>query len=427
MAKATWLEKLLFFRSCRRRPSGIFNARFARREHRRHGIFCKPDGLPRRCELISKNAFEQDVKVRFNPRYDSLDHWRGVAALWVLMFHGFGSIRIANLSVHPLIEWLKWISDRGSFGVQLFFVISGYCIAANIYRCHQKRIGAWGFFSDRLLRIYPTYWVACLIAILMNAAASPFNHVPLRANLPENWRAALANVFLVEPYVGYNPFLLVSWSLVYELGFYLMVALGFSLWRRGAGFALLLAMGVVCGLAGMLGVPHGLFYVLTYWPEFMCGGLVFIALWTKHSNKSGFWLPLVVMCGLVIPKMFAFPTLVSGKEMAETVAFALILFFLYPFDKKISNWRPLHWLAWVGTLSYSLYLTHIVFMGKVIGVASRWVAADSLLQLPVQLVGWGSAIIGAWLVFKFCEQPLERWRHSLRHRSFAPAKKTESK
>jgi peptidoglycan/LPS O-acetylase OafA/YrhL len=40
-------------------------------------------------------------------RYRSLDHWRGIAALAVMVFHSFGAVRIAGQSVHPSIQWLK--------------------------------------------------------------------------------------------------------------------------------------------------------------------------------------------------------------------------------------------------------------------------------------------------------------------------------
>ena len=69
------------------------------------------------------------------------------------------------------------------------------------------------------------------------------------------------------------------------------------------------------------------------------------------------------------------------------------------------------------TISYSLCLTHVIFLGKLIVLAFWRIVAGSRLQLPLQWVGWAAAILGAWLVFKFCEQPLERWRHSVPRRS----------
>jgi peptidoglycan/LPS O-acetylase OafA/YrhL len=274
------------------------------------------------------------------------------------------------------------------------------------------------------VRIYPTYWVACLIAIVMNALAAPFNHVPLQANLPGSWNVALANLFLVEPYVGVPAFLLVSWSLVYELGFYVLAAVGFALWRRGGNPWLLLALGLACGIAALLGVHEGIFYVLRFWPEFFCGVLVFSGLWLKMTKARRAWWPLLGTAGFAVVGVFSLPSGERVGQMIGAAAFAWLLFFLHPMDARITGWRPLRWLAWVGTISYSLYLTHITFMGKVLGLASRRIASDSMLQLAVQVASWGAAILGAWIIFKFCEQPLERWRRSLRRRSFAPLART---
>lgn len=120
---------------------------------------------------------------QFSSEYRTLVHWRGIAALSVVVFHGFGAISIADLTVHPSVAWLKWVSDFGGFGMHLFFVISGYCIAANIYRLSFQPVNAWEFLRDRLLRIYPVYWAACLAAILLNALSAPFNRVRLYKHL----------------------------------------------------------------------------------------------------------------------------------------------------------------------------------------------------------------------------------------------------
>ncbi len=353
----------------------------------------------------------------FDPRYVSLDHWRGVAALAVVLFHGFGSARIVHLVVHPSIAWLKALSDYGWLGVDLFFVISGYCIAANLYRMACSNLGSWGFFRDRLFRIYPTYWVACILAIALNTVAAPFNHVSLADNLPANWTAALGDVLLVEPYLHTAPFLLVSWTLVYELGFYLLAAFGYALWRRGINLYGLFVVAIGLAVWGLWGVPWLGGYVLQLWPEFLCGGVVFFCLWLKNLRPSIALWPLVILLGFaILGNILPLP----GQrclEMTLAAAFACLLVLLHPYDGQIARWRSLHWLAWVGTISYSLYLTHTLFMGKVINLVSRRIAADSLFQLPLQLIGWLAAILGAWLIFKFCEQPLECWRHSMRRRS----------
>jgi peptidoglycan/LPS O-acetylase OafA/YrhL len=37
----------------------------------------------------------------WNPQYKTLDHWRGIAALWVMIFHGFGTTY--EKSLHPFV------------------------------------------------------------------------------------------------------------------------------------------------------------------------------------------------------------------------------------------------------------------------------------------------------------------------------------
>jgi peptidoglycan/LPS O-acetylase OafA/YrhL len=454
-------------------------------------------------------------------RYRSLDHWRGVAALAVVLFHGFGAVRLGGQTVHPSIQWLKWLSDFGWFGVHLFFVISGYCIAANVCRLVQHRLGPWDFLRDRLLRIYPTYWGACLFALIVALGSLPFNHTSLAHNLPSGPLAAVSNLLLVEPYVGVDPFLLVSWSLVYELGFYVLVALGFGLVRAGMGFSWALVAAVALGVLALFGPWKGALYVLNLWPEFLSGGIVFVALWLNARGVAQLpppvSLPVVAQppSPVSVPVVTQPPSAVSAPQLpspahsrstpgrqsellqAEPIAhfpgapitesadgsdgalgsspsscsvgapvsgtagvetlsgtprikaqrsarllllvpiafavigllahsnanwlgsgvgaalFALALYGLHPLDRWIAGWRPLAWLAWVGTFSYSLYLVHVSF-GRVLNLGTRVIPADSVWFIFLVVGYWIVAIAGAWVFYQLCEAPLERWRQRLK-------------
>ena len=357
----------------------------------------------------------------FDSRYASLDHWRGVAALSVMVFHAFGQVRGAGLSVHPSIMWLKWLSDYGGFGVDIFFVISGFCIAANLYRCAQSNRGAMDFLRDRVLRIYPMYWAACVAAIAMNVVASPFNQVPIEAGLPADLKTAIANVLLLEPYFGnVPPLLLVSWSLVFEIGFYILAALGFALWRFGANVWLLLGLGFVLGLVGVLHANDNILYVLKLWPEFAFGAAVFVSLWLRERRPTAAWLALPPLLIFVIIDLFAYP---KGWPTPLLVAagFALLLHVLHPWDALIAKARPLCFFGWVGTFSYSLYLTHAPLGLRIIPLGRRWVEHDSPWMWLLQVLGWGGSIAVAWLFYRFFEARLERWRRGL-NKSPKPSK-----
>ena len=66
-------------------------------------------------------------------RYQSLDLWRGLAALLVVVFHAFASYTGANYSdYHPVVVACWLVGGNGWLGVHIFFVVSGYCIAAAV-------------------------------------------------------------------------------------------------------------------------------------------------------------------------------------------------------------------------------------------------------------------------------------------------------
>jgi peptidoglycan/LPS O-acetylase OafA/YrhL len=344
-------------------------------------------------------------------RYKTLDHWRGVAALMVVMFHGLGAIRGSDLWMHPSIAWIYWLSDFGWFGVHLFFVISGYCIAANLCRQWQVEGVTFGFLWDRLLRIYPTYWAACIASVGVALAAMPFNRTTLRHNLPAGPLEATTNLLLLEPYLGVPSFLLVSWSLVYELGFYALAAIGFALARTGVRVPWILFGGVLLAFLGLLGPWTGPFLILNFWPEFFSGVMVFFAIRSRSRGDVAGRLIILLPAAFALVGVFALPDDHRAGQLIGAAAFALLLFAVHPFDAKMASVRGWSWLGWVGTFSYSLYLIHVPVESRFLHMAGRWVGHDQPAQVFLLVLGWLVAVAAAWCFYKVCEEPLEHWRH----------------
>src|SRR5262249_14317079 len=88
------------------------------------------------------------------PRYRALDIWRGIACLMVIAFHTTIEAPSSNGGVAgSLIAITRW----GWTGVSIFFVISGYCIAASLDAERRRGGRASAFLIRRACRIYPPY------------------------------------------------------------------------------------------------------------------------------------------------------------------------------------------------------------------------------------------------------------------------------
>ncbi|MBV9963658.1 MAG: acyltransferase [Parafilimonas sp.] len=94
-----------------------------------------------------------------------LDHLRAFAIMFVFFFH------YGRLFPHP--EWTNSISTFGWTGVDLFFVLSGYLIASQLFKkiAQQNKISVKEFFIKRFFRIIPIYLFVVALYFLF-----PFTH-----------------------------------------------------------------------------------------------------------------------------------------------------------------------------------------------------------------------------------------------------------
>jgi exopolysaccharide production protein ExoZ len=152
---------------------------------------------------------------------------RAVAAIGVVVFH-FGLMPATSLPFQV-----------GAFGVDLFFVLSGFIIA------HSSARSARHFLPRRLIRVIPAYWIATLIAALVTLQAlSPTEAV--------DW--LIQSLFYLPHPQGRPPLIFVAWTLVYELAFYLLYWLALRFGTRAAPPACI-ALLLVLALVHLPGLP----------------------------------------------------------------------------------------------------------------------------------------------------------------------------
>jgi peptidoglycan/LPS O-acetylase OafA/YrhL len=345
------------------------------------------------------------TKASWNPRFGLLDNARGIAILGVMLFHGFATSY--GHSVHPWVVPLQWLARQGWLGIDIFFVISGYSIASNIYSSVPKGAGPSDFIKGRIWRIVPAYWAAFLGAIGVAILAIPFNGTSLEANVPHSFLEWFGNLFFLQTLL-HRPFYVVScWFIADLVGFYLLTT--FFFWvGRVVSFRLGLALVLI---SAFLAVPFCFRWpILSLWIEYVSGVLVFYALWQfreKCSSLAAFMVLLLLAC---VPLGYREFVVLRNPGPLTASLFSLALLMLYRWDTYLSAWAPLSWLKWFGTISYSLYLCHIPIQGRVVNLGMRFAPFVSLKFFGVQVLGWAAAIVVSYAFYRYVEKPIQEFR-----------------
>jgi len=293
---------------------------------------------------------------------------RGLCALLVFVFH-LGSAGIflwpAGTPVRDAVTFL-WTSC--AYGVDMFFMISGFVILGSLLR--HKTVG--GFVKDRFVRIYSA-WVPALIAVTVVCVA--FKMKMFADVTPaEGLGLFVANFFLLPPLVPLPLIHFGSWSLTYEWVFYLTAAAGVLLHRRTAGRPWSsLAIAAWCLLAAVFVAlyPRAMF--------FLTGVLVFkYRDWIAQHRQWLRFPALSLLLFLVAWRM----TDASKAELSDTlldfirdgrwlpaiVAFAASLHMFASVclnaDRQ-TNFLKGRAFQFLGTISYSFYLWHALVMSLV--------------------------------------------------------------
>ena len=322
-------------------------------------------------------------------RLETLDCLRGIAAFAVLWFH----LTNGHLGFLP-DGALKSSGSFGWLGVEVFFVISGFILPYALKRAGYQPADYFRFVWKRILRLDPPYLVCIAVVIFLNFAstlAPGFRGLPFQFDLKQ----VLLHLGYLNAFFNHDWLNVVFWTLAIEFQFYLLVALIFPLISHPslavrAGTGGLLAVAAFLLPSGNL-VFHYLFlFLLGMWAFQIKSGLQ-----TGSGSQALGW-------GLLAGG--AWFTLGAPAALAGTVTGLLIV-------HARLNARP---LLFLGQISYSLYLLHVPFGGRVINLGSRF--ADGPVERVAVLVLAVAVCIGAAFLFhRWVELPAQRWSAAVRY------------
>lgn len=316
-------------------------------------------------------------------RFDEIDALRGIAAIVVVLYH---YIVFYDEKFGHLKENYVEIFSYGHYGVQLFFIISGFVIYMSILKVKS----APDFLTKRAIRLYPTY----IFAIIVTFVFVGFSAIgSLKAGVLDMF----VNMTMFQDFFGVKNVDGVYWSLRVELTFYLMMAalLIFKLERRVmlvtiTWLAVSALIQITNGIAGTETTALLEKFSMSNYCQMFIIGIMFFYIW-QHGNQLKYHL----MIGAALIYDFAFEGLTNGLF----TIFFIAIFYLILNNKM--QWLKSDTLVYLGALSFPLYLVH-QNIGYVIihKLESMGYIHEVFLIVPI-----GVSLVLAQFILHYVEKP----------------------
>ncbi|CAH5982942.1 acyltransferase [Klebsiella pneumoniae] len=286
---------------------------------------------------------------------------RAIAVLMVIGCHSSGLVYKYGFDFNGFIKVGRW----GAFGVDIFFVISGYIMAMIDSTKHKTPLE---FIKDRAARIIPTYWICTLLLIGMQTFLPwLFNGSiqPLEQNI--------ASLLFISNFFGYTyPTIYVGWSLEFEAFFYVVFAL--CLFIKDSLFKTILLM-VVIFLSSLFGIIKPIAI------EFCYGVLIYhlVSRYRLSSKLNARYFILAILVSLYIMSLSLIVPVDIIPTWRRPLIVGVVSFFLVLSSVVCRDFKK-GILTYIGDASYSMYLIQVFSLPLIIKMSSKFLPnVDGLL------------------------------------------------
>ncbi len=343
---------------------------------------------------------------------------RFVAAMLVVLYHTAARVPATD-SLFQGVFSLG--SSVGFAGVDIFFVISGFIMAHTTHK-HAGTTNSLDFARRRLARIFSGYWPFFILALVIFVYLRPDHFA----------ESSLLESFFLWPQPLNRNLLEITWTLSYELYFYLLFSLLILFFSdRARRISILLITGILLvynlyhHLIAHSFSPENFYHQPFWWKflsspfllEFFAGALISFWVTRKPTGLAwsmlavgtmlflaGGWINESLYAGLieqgfhVLPRVFVFGLpaclMVAGLVRIESLGIR----------------APARFSVVVGGSSYAIYLSHILILTLVWNtgfneLVSSWPAGSMLgayIMLMLFIAGYSA------LHYSFLEKPLHR-------------------
>ena len=355
-------------------------------------------------------------------RFTLIDGLRGIAALMVVIGHLSQTVDATYNAYLPAL--VDTILKAGHWGIEIFFVISGFVIA------HSVRNGTWTFSYlarfglRRSIRLDPPYWAIICLEIFLIYFSLHF-YPELDTRLPTIPQIAAHLVYL-QGLLGQGHLLPIFWTLCYEVQFYIVLVSAlvlYSFLKKLTGenskiaatvFSILSLVTYLTSLGIYLQLlpdsMPGLF--IDRWYQFSLGALT----WWCTCHRGPRWLYFIIWFFTLFALFFAPESAQYRIGSTSVILGTSLLMYFGSTTGNLTRWLNSPILLFLGTISYSLYLVHLPIGWRLIALEKKLLGEDvSLLIASLELAsGILISILAAWLLHIMLEKPSMNLAHRIK-------------
>lgn len=368
-----------------------------------------------------------DARMPAGRRIEYLDAMRGLAAVYVVLFH------LIFVGSVPVPGWFKGFAVEGASGVMLFFVISCFSLLYTMPARLKESSPTISFYLHRLFRIVPLFYLWLILSCIRNPVLHGIHNTPME----------IANNFLMIFNLipgQQSGIAMASWTIGVEVLFYAIFPLiYFSV--RNLSHATIFIVTSFAAYLGMLVVIDHLplsasdvgqykFWLFTKdIPVFAFGAICYFIIFSERFQgiqpKKLAGSVLIASCalifvmrsnGIITDKLFA-----GNPYMWHGLAYALLLLGIALFPIKVIVNRA---TSFLGKISYSIYLSHgtVILLSKPI---YQWIGQFIKNDTAFYFSCLGITILMvlplSYATYKLVEEPFIRFGKKAHNKLMSPA------
>lgn len=328
-------------------------------------------------------------------KLNGIEALRGIAALIVALGHNrglFGQVEPGS--------FMERLTANAIFGVEIFFIISGFIICYSTKRITSPSLkNTASFLIKRFFRIYPVYLFILTIYVIL-FYKNLYTGIPEGGSL--SLTSILKSIFLIPldwnvlpPYYGWGT-IIVSWSLGYEIYFYIVFAISMSISIK---YRALLTSAILITVSAVISLYYSNTIIIDAQRYYFQGGVLL-----SHFGFVGNPIVFDFILGMIIAQALPLLSKVNvNNDIINGLAIVLLAFSFVFWLNGVSEGHGITKSAYIaftivicvivlernsiikfskilislGTVSYSLYLIHVPMIkfielyGHVIGLSTN--------------------------------------------------------